>query len=400
LKPTDLASKNSLRVQVPVITLVRTVLNTMHRMVYPFLGVFQDGLGVSLGALSLAVTVRSLGGALSPFMASIADSRSRKTGMLLGLGMFIVGAGLVVFRPTYPVFFLALLLTGLGKTLFDPTIMAYMGDRVPYHRRGFAISITEFGWSLSFIAGVPLMGFLISRRGWMAPFPLLAILGVISFIGLAWLLPNEGSSVSNRSGLTSNFRSVFTYKPALAGLSMGVLFSSANEVVNLVFGVWMEDSFGLKIAALGAASAVIGLSELEGLASWLPDRLGKPRAVGLGIVANSLAALALPLIGRSVTGAVVGLFFFYITFELTIVSSLPMLTEILPGARATLMGTNVAGFSVGRAIGAVLSAPLYSLGLTLSASSGIVPGATAAILLNTLALLALRILQRSAGLTE
>ena len=51
-----------------------------------------------------------------------------------------------------------------------------------------------------------------------------------------------------------------------------------------IFGVWLEDSFDLQIAALGAASAVIGLSELggEGLVAAFVDRLGKPRAIGLG----------------------------------------------------------------------------------------------------------------------
>ena len=55
-----------------------------------------------------------------------------------------------------------------------------------------------------------------------------------------------------------------TFTPALLGLTMGLFTSASNEVVNLVFGVWLEDSFGLRIAALGAASAVIGLSELGG----------------------------------------------------------------------------------------------------------------------------------------
>ena len=57
--------------------------------------------------------------------------------------------------------------------------------------------------------------------------------------------------------------------------------SAGNELVNLIFGVWLEDSFGLQIAALAGASAVIGFSELggESLAALLTDRIGKPRAL-------------------------------------------------------------------------------------------------------------------------
>ena len=131
-----------------------------------------------------------------------------------------------------------------------------------------------------------------------------------------------------------------------------------------IFGVWLEDSFDLQIAALGAASAVIGLSELggEGLVAVFVDRLGKPRAIGLGLAANCLAALALLFLGRTQAGALVGLFFFYITFEFTLVSIIPLMTELLPSARATLMAFNVAALSLGRALGDLLAPRLYGLG--------------------------------------
>jgi predicted MFS family arabinose efflux permease len=181
-----------------------------------------------------------------------------------------------------------------------------------------------------------------------------------------------------------NFRAVLRYTPALAGLSFGFLASSANELVNVVFGVWMEDSFGLQIAALGAASAVIGLSELGGefAAGGLADRLGKPRAVSIGLILNSIAAVGLPLLGGSLTGAVVGLFLFYITFEFSIVSSIPLMTEILPSSRATLMSFNVAVLSLGRAVGALLAPNLYA--------NGIIATGLAVLLLNIVALIALR----------
>jgi hypothetical protein len=64
-----------------------------------------------------------------------------------------------------------------------------------------------------------------------------------------------------------------------------------------------------------------------------------------------LAALALYFLGRTEAGALVGLFFFYITFEFTLVSIIPLMTELLPAARATLMAFNVAALSFGRALG-------------------------------------------------
>jgi predicted MFS family arabinose efflux permease len=332
-------------------------------MVYPFLAVLARGVGVDLISMSYALTARSLVGTVGPFAAALADRRGRRFGMLSGIGLFTLGTAVVVFWPTFPALVLSIILSTLGKYIFDPSMQAWLGDRIPYARRGRTIAVTEFGWSLAFILGIPLMGFLIARSGWMAPFPLFVLLGCIIFIALFFLLPKERSS-SVVHDPSSNFRLVLTFAPALAGLAVGLFASAANEVVNLIFGVWLEDAFGLQIAALGAASAVIGLSELggEGLVAAFVDRLGKPRAIGLGLAANCLAALALLFLGRTQAGALVGLFFFYITFEFTLVSIIPLMTELLPSARATLMAFNVAALSLGRALGDLLAPRLYGLG--------------------------------------
>jgi len=353
------------KLTIPILTTIRIILNTLHRMVYPFLAVLARGVGVDITTMSYVLTARSLVGAVGPFAASSADNRGRKFGMLLGAALFTFGAGVVVFWPKFPGLAISILLATLGKYIFDPSVIAYLGDRIPYETRGRTLAITEFGWSLAFIFGVPTVGFIIARHGWMAPFPLFALLGAIIFVTLFFLIPNDGPSSTVHG--PSGFRLIVTSIPAIAGLAMGLCSSAANEVVNLIFGVWLEESFGLQIAALGAASAVIGLSELggEGLVAAFVDRIGKPRAVALGLTVNCLAALALPLVGCTATGALAGLFFFYISFEFTLVSSIPLMTELVPSARATLMAFNVAALSLGRAIGDLLAPRLYAAGFWL-----------------------------------
>ena len=353
----------SLRWQLAAFTVIRAIFNTLHRMVYPFLAIFARGLGVDLTTISYALTARSVVGTVGPFAAAVADQRGRRFGMLCGAGLFMLGAAVVVFWPSFPGFAISLALATLGKYIFDPSMQAYIGDHVPYAQRGRSIAISEFGWSLAFVVGVPLMGLLIASKGWMAPFPLLALLGGLIIAGLFWMLPKEGPP-ANTQRSRDNFRLVLTSLPALAGLAVGMLASAANEQVNLVFGVWLEDSFGLKIAALGAASAVIGISEMsaEGLVAAFVDRVGKLRSIALGLTVNSLAALALPWLGRTEMGALAGLFFFYVSFEFTIVSCIPLMTELLPSARATLMAFNVAALSLGRAVGDLTAPRLYGLG--------------------------------------
>ena len=379
-----------LRFQLAFFTAIRTVFNTTYRMAYPFLGVFARGLGVDITTISLVVSSRAFVGIFAPFVSSISDQRGRKFGMLVGIAIFTLAVGLVAFHPSLVTLTIALIFALIGKYLFDPAMQAYLGDRVPYERRGLALSATEMGWSLAFIAGIPLMGFLIARFGWSAPFPLLTALGFGMFAIIWWMIPREDPHHEAAASPWSNFRTVLTNGTALAGISIALWASAANEMVNLIFGVWLEDRFALKIAALGAASASIGTSELsgEGLVTLFTDKLGKPRALALGLSASAISSVVLPFLGRSEVGALIGLFFFYITYEFVMVSHVPMMTEILPGARATLMSFNLTGHSIGRGIGTLLATFVYQ-------SFGFPVVAGLAMLFNLIGLLALRRLSKN-----
>ena len=377
-----------IRTQIVAVALLRVILNTMHRMVYPFLTVFARGLGVDVQAISFALAGRNLAGILGPAFGPVADVRGRKFVMLAGIVIFTVGVGVVAIRPGLVTFALALILAILSKSLFDPAVQAYFGDRVPYQQRGTAIAVIEMAWSLSFIAGVPAMGLLIAHFGWSAPFPALAFLGIVMFAIMTWMIPNDRpAAVRTDAGgkpARSHLRTVFTSVPALAGVSLALWAAIANESVNLVFGVWLADSFRLQIAALAGASAVIGAAELSGesLAALITDRLGKARAVLLGLAVNTAATLLLPVIGRTETGALVGLFLFYISFEYMLVSQLPLMTEVVPEARGTVMAVNIVSFGLGRSVGALLSTFFY-------AHWGFPAVTAAAAVFNVLAMLAL-----------
>jgi predicted MFS family arabinose efflux permease len=360
-------SKN-LNEQVAILSITRVVLHTLYRMVYPFLSVFSRGLGVDLAQLSLVLTSRSLMGFFGPFLATIADRYGRKVSMLLGLGLVTIASTIIWIFPTFPVFFGGLMLAMLGNLMFIPAMQAFIGDRVAYEKRGRILGITELSWALAFIAGIPFIGWLMARanpdKAWLVPFPIIAVGGLLCLLLIAWRVPNNRSLVPAKGSGISTIRMVLRVTPVLAGLGFAISVSAANEVVNLVFGVWLEDRFALKLAALGAASAIIGISELggEGLSALLSDRLGKEFAITMGLITSAVATFILYFFSGSVAGALTGLFFFYLGFEFTLVSSLPLMSEVYPAARATVMALTIASFSLGRALGAFLAPRLYNLG--------------------------------------
>jgi predicted MFS family arabinose efflux permease len=65
-----------------ILTFIRVILNTAHRMIYPFLAVFARGLGVDLGTVSALVANRYIIGAATPFLFPFIEPRGRRFGML------------------------------------------------------------------------------------------------------------------------------------------------------------------------------------------------------------------------------------------------------------------------------------------------------------------------------
>jgi predicted MFS family arabinose efflux permease len=354
-----------LRREILTFALVHTVVNTGFRMVYPFLPAISRGLGVPLETVALAITVRSLIGLASPLLGSVADFRGRKNAILLSLLVVALGLGLIALWPSLAVFYLGLSLSAIGRMMFDPSARAYLGDAVAYHRRGLAIAVTEFGWSGAYLIGMPIIGWLIAVGNWRSPFPWLAGLTLACAAGMQALLPDGTTAGSQNHGLRRTLGRVLSSPSALGGIGVGFTISFGAEVISIVYAAWLEGTFAFQVTALGATGILIGVAELggEGLVATLSDRFGKRRSVALGAGLTALAALALPLAGRNLQGALIGLFAFFIAFEFAIVSSIPMLTELVPSARATSMAVFAAGNAAGHALGALIGPRAFQVGL-------------------------------------
>lgn len=355
----------NLRLQVILFTFFRWIISTNVRMVYPFLAVFARALGVSINELALAVSARNLIGAFSFLLAPISDRYGRKAGILVALALPVAGNLLVIIKPGFFTFLVGMGLAYMGSVLFVSTVQAYLGDHIPYHQRGRVVGIIELGWALAFVLGMPLVGLMIERSGWVSPFILLAVMGLVSFLTVYKMLPDTSKN-TRYVPVTAmlNFRHIFANPAARAGLFLSYFFVMSQETINLVFGVWLEDSFGLQIAALGAASAVIGLADTGGelLTATVADRIGKKRSMQIGMIVNSVVVFSIPFVSSHIIGAFIGLFLMYLTSEFVINSSIPVMSEIMPDDRATLMGLAMATFALARATGALLAPLLYARG--------------------------------------
>lgn len=364
-------------------TITRLVVSTAFRMMFPFLPVVARGLGVSVESIALIVSARSALGVTAPFLGSIADYTGRKTAMLSGLGLFAGGLLIIAILPSYGMLAAGLLLSSLGMIIIDSTIYATIGDSFPYEKRGRAIAIVESGWSGAFIIGIPIVGWLIANGEWYTPFKWLALAGFLIFALLFFLMPKYKAERGTDEKIWDGLRSLLGVPAARAILLFSVLILFANSLINIIFGVWLEDVHHLSVEGLGSASTVLGFAGIGGvvLVALFADRIGKRRAISIGLLVNILFGILLPIVSTNLTVLLISLFFFYLTFEFTLTSSLPLMTEIVPAARATLMATNVAAIALGDALGASIGPFLFQWGII--ANTGV------SILLNIFALIIL-----------
>ncbi|MBW1672447.1 MAG: MFS transporter, partial [Deltaproteobacteria bacterium] len=117
-------------------TLCRLVLNTARRFAYPFAPALSRGLGVHLTAVTSLIAINQATSIIGIFFGPLADRFGYRFMMLAGLVMLVVGMLIGGFLPFYSVIMLAFFLAGLAKTMFDPALQAYVGERVPFQKRG------------------------------------------------------------------------------------------------------------------------------------------------------------------------------------------------------------------------------------------------------------------------
>ena len=353
--------------QAGLVTLCRLVFNTARRFAYPFAPVLSRGLGVPLAAITSVIAVNQSTAVIGMFFGPLADRLGYRLMMLTGLGMLTVGMFAGGFLPFYGVVLAALFLAGLGKSVFDPALQAYVGERVPFQRRGLVIGVLEFSWAGSTLLGIPLVGLLIEHMGWRAPFFAMGGLGLLGIAALGILMPKDGKkSIRHQTaaGLWSAWRRLGQERAALGAIGFAFFVSAANDNLFVVYGAWLEKSFNLSILALGLGTSIIGVAELSGesLTAAISDRLGLKRSVGVGLALCIISYGVLPLLCQTLPPALGGLFLIFLTYEFTIVSALSLCTELLPGSRATMMSGFLAAAGIGRVVGALIGVPVWLKG--------------------------------------
>ena len=356
-------------------TFSRLIINTTRRFPYTFAPVLSRGMGVPLTAVTGLIGLSQITAFMGIFFGPLADRFGYRTMMIGGLGMLILGMFAGGLLPFYGVIFCSIFLSGLAKSVFDPSLQAYIGQRTPFERRGRIVGIMEVCWAGSTLVGIPLVAICINRFNWYSPFFLMSGLGLIGWLFLFRLLEKDRSSASAHTSPQQSimnpwkemlyaWRTLLQKKMNLCVLGSAFCVGASSDNIFVIYGAWLEQSFGLSVISLGLGTTVIGFAELIGevLTASSGDRLGLGRSAALGLALNVFLCMLLPFFTQTLFFALTGLFLIFLTFEFNIVATLCLCTELIPGQRATMMSAFLAMASLGRLIGALAGGPLWLSG--------------------------------------
>ncbi|WP_376088301.1 MFS transporter [Roseomonas sp. CCTCC AB2023176] len=248
-------------------------------------------LGVTTGTAGLAITASAVTFAVgSPVFAVLFGRAERRTVLLAGLAVLLLGNIGCALAPNFAALFALRVLTGLGAGLVGAVGGATAAQIAPPEKRGQALALVLGGLTLAFTLGLPLGSAAGGAFGWRACFVLSIVLTLGAIAALLLVLPRVQPMPGPRPSPTALLaipavRSAFaTNFLAFAGSFCVVAFT--GPLVNAVTGY--------AGAAVGPFQACIGVGSLLGLA------LGGKAADGSAarrVLPISLLVLAACLLG-------------------------------------------------------------------------------------------------------
>ena len=147
-------------------------------------------LGVSLPSAGLLVSLYALSVAIGAPLLTALTGRVPRKALLAGLmALFTVGNLVAWQAPGYESLIVARVLTGLAHGVFFSVGSIIATTLVPKDKAASAIATMFSGMTVAFVAGIPLGTFIGQHFGWRATFLIVALFGLVAFLGAVAFVP-------------------------------------------------------------------------------------------------------------------------------------------------------------------------------------------------------------------
>ncbi|MFF2077201.1 MFS transporter [Kitasatospora sp. NPDC058162] len=356
-------------------------IGTTEFVIMGLLPLIADDYGVSVPTAGLLVTGYALGVVVgAPLMTALGTRISRKTMLMLLMGLFVVGNLLSAVAPSFPLMLAGRIVTSLAHGAFFGIGSVVAAELVAPHKKAGAIAAMFTGLTVANIVGVPLGTFIGQAVGWRTTFTAVAALGLIGLLGIAKLVPAlprpEGTRL--RGELTAFRNPQVLLAMAMTVLGFGGVFAAITYIAPMM-------------------TSTAGYS--EGAVTWLLVLFGTGMFLGNLLGGRFADRKLMPLLYTTLGGLAVVLALFTLTAHdktaaavtILLVGALgfatvpPLQKRVLDqahGAPTLASAVNIGAFNLGNALAAWLGGLVISAGLGYTAPNWVgALLATAALLL-------------------
>ena len=230
----------------------------------------------------------------------IGDRFVGKTAFMLGLSLALIGISYFILgiAETYSVLLGAMLLVGLGPSIYHPPAIGALSRRF-VSRRAFYISLHGAGGSVGEAAGPLIAGGLIAFLYWRDVLQLAMIPAFITAFVMWTLLKNEKSGVGGASSLSEylgSFKELLKIR-AVQMIYLATAFRTVGQATTMVFlPIYMREDL---LYSPWLAGVYIAMAQVVGIGSQpimgqLTDRIGYKRVLVPALVCFAVVLALVP----------------------------------------------------------------------------------------------------------
>ncbi|KVM59915.1 MULTISPECIES: MFS transporter [Burkholderia] len=330
------------------------------------LPVIAEGVHVTIPSAGMLISAYAIGVMVgAPVMTLLLARASRRTALMLLMGIFTIGNLLSAAAPDYTTLLLARLVTSLNHGAFFGIGSVVAASVVPRERQASAVATMFMGLTIANVGGVPAATWLGQMIGWRMSFVATAGLGLLAIAGLFAALPRgeSGRMPELRAELAVLTRPVVLGALATTVLGAGAMFTLYTYVAPTLAQL-THATPGFVTAMLVLIGVGFSIGNVAG--GRLADRSLDGSLIAF-LLLLIVVMLAFPMLAATHVGAALALLVWGIA-TFAVVPPLQMrVMRAASEAPGLASSVNVGAFNLGNALGAAVGGAAISSGLGYSA---------------------------------
>ncbi|PQP89219.1 MFS transporter [Paenibacillus sp. AR247] len=259
------------------------------------LDLVSSDLHISVSTAGQLITLYSVVFAVSgPVLLAAASRVERKLLYQCALLVFIAGNGLSVVSPNFTMMVIARILSAASAALITVLSITMASQMAEPAYRARAIGVIFMGVSGSLVLGVPVGMMLGNAFGWRAPFVMISILAVISFIAVQIFItktpPSETVPLRKQLASLKNGKIIF-------GQLITILMLTGHLTLYAYLTPFLQETLHLSPSMLSLFYFIFGIAAVlgGGAGGWVTDRFGPEKSILTIVSVFAVAMVLMPI---------------------------------------------------------------------------------------------------------